>query len=71
MITGASRQRAAAPHWFRAVQRIAAQAIGIVRTWQKSGAARPDDFFTQFPGFATKKGMIVRLGRKWPEKRLV
>src|SRR5262245_9940220 len=56
MITGASRQRAAAPHWFRAGQRIAAQAIGIVRTWQKSGAARPDDFFTQFPGFATKNG---------------
>jgi hypothetical protein len=30
--------------------------LGIVRTWQKSGAERPGEFFTQFLRFARKNG---------------
>jgi hypothetical protein len=37
---------------------------GIVGPWQKSGAARPRDFFTQLLRFAGKAGIISRRSRK-------
>src|SRR5215467_3331273 len=66
--TGASRRRACST---AVVSTNPGATEGIVGPWQKSGAARPRDFFTQLLRFAGKAGIIVRRGRKWPEKRLV
>src|SRR5207247_9184284 len=66
--TGAPRRRACST---AVVSTNRAATEGIVGPWQKSGAARPRDVFTQLLRFAGKAGIIVRRGRKWPEKRLV
>src|SRR5262245_52924163 len=65
--TGAPRRRACST---AVVSTNRGATEGIVGPWQKSGAARPRDVFTQLLRFAGKARIIVRRGRKWPEKRL-